>query len=83
MCAHMRACKLQASIARVKYIPPAMTMRMFALTILGVRINASGTSIEYTSARHVTAVVHTNPPPSKRHAKLARRGGRTRVYHMF
>ena len=59
--------------------PPAMTMRMFALTISGVRINASVTLIEYTSARHVNAVAHTDSPPSKRHAKLARKGGRARV----
>ena len=47
------------------------------------RINASGTSIEYTSVRHVTAVAHTDLPPSNRHAKLARRVGRARVCITF
>ena len=43
---------------------------MFALTVLGVHINASGTSIEYTSARQVNAVTHTDSLPSNCHAKL-------------
>ena len=81
MRAHMLARRLKASIARAKRTPQRQ-WRMYALITLGVRINASGTPIEYTNARHVTAAAHTNLQPSERHAKLARGGGRARAHHI-
>ena len=56
---------------------------MYALTSSGACINASGTPIEYTNARRVTAVAHTGLPPRVRHATVARRCGRARALHAF
>ena len=46
-------------------------------------MNASGTPIEHTNARHVTVVAHASLPPTRHHAKLARGDGRPRAHHIL
>ena len=63
--------------------PPATAMQNVCVTASSACINVSGTPIEYTSARHVTDVAHTNLPPRSRDAELARAGAGARVRITF